>query len=214
MTHKTGRVCEEKGCNGDLLGTTVAFGESLPEKELEKAVKHSQKADLCLIMGTSMRVTPACELPFYNEKSKIVIVNLQITPFDKHSDIRSFSKTDDFMKLLMNELKLNEFDMKFDGNKILKESFIKPKKECTHLDDQIDSFSSEILEKKASQGCSICKDVKLKMMCLKCSELDCWEHIKSHFKKSGHCLAIRMSDFAFWCEKCNDFIDNSEFIQF
>jgi NAD-dependent SIR2 family protein deacetylase len=59
ITHKTGRDCEEKNCKGELLGTTVAFQESLPEKELEKAIIHSYKSDLSIVIGSSMRVSPA-----------------------------------------------------------------------------------------------------------------------------------------------------------
>jgi NAD+-dependent protein deacetylase SIR2 len=80
VSHKTGRLCNEKNCKGELLGTTVAFGESLPEKELSKGVKHSEICDLSLVLGTSMRVTPACELPVLNENGKLILVNLQITP--------------------------------------------------------------------------------------------------------------------------------------
>ena len=80
ISHKTGRMCSEKNCDGFLLGTTVAFGESLPEKELQKGIDHSSIADLALVLGTSMRVTPACELPVLNKKGNLVIVNLQITP--------------------------------------------------------------------------------------------------------------------------------------
>jgi len=53
-----------------------------------------------------MRVSPACNLPFYNKNSKMVLVNLQTTPYDEKSEVRSFCKTDLFMKLLMKELNL------------------------------------------------------------------------------------------------------------
>jgi NAD-dependent SIR2 family protein deacetylase len=78
--HLTDRKCED--CNVHLYDTTVAFGENLPEDELTKATQHSKKADLVLVLGTSMRVSPACNLPLYNLKKggKMVISNLQITP--------------------------------------------------------------------------------------------------------------------------------------
>jgi NAD-dependent SIR2 family protein deacetylase len=78
--HLTDRKCDE--CDGNLYDTTVAFGENLPEDELSKATQHSKKADLVLVLGTSMRVSPACNLPLFNLKKggKMVISNLQITP--------------------------------------------------------------------------------------------------------------------------------------
>lgn len=43
----------------------------------------SQLADLHLIMGSSMRVTPACNMPMASlTNGKVVIVNLQKTPVD------------------------------------------------------------------------------------------------------------------------------------
>jgi len=108
----TGRYCEKENCMGKLLATCVAFGESV--LDLEKATIHSKKSEVTLVLGTSMRVSPACQLPFYNKNSKMILVNLQTTPYDENSTVRSFSKTDIFMKLLMKELNLEEFDKKFD----------------------------------------------------------------------------------------------------
>ena len=50
----------------------------MPEVCLDRATEQSQKCDLSLCMGTSMRVMPACELPAMNVKSgkkKMVIVS-------------------------------------------------------------------------------------------------------------------------------------------
>jgi NAD+-dependent protein deacetylase sirtuin 6 len=79
--HKTVRKCLD--CNVNLYDTTVAFKETLPEDEYEKAEKHSKKADLVLVFGTSMRVSPACNLPLMNLENgyaKMIISNLQMTP--------------------------------------------------------------------------------------------------------------------------------------
>lgn len=65
-----------------VVDSIINFGENLPEKELTNAVRESKEADLSIVMGTSMRVRPACELPTYGKKNggKMVIVNLQKTP--------------------------------------------------------------------------------------------------------------------------------------
>merc|ERR1719150_3652419 len=57
---RTGRLCNE--CNGYLRDSVVAFGENLPEQQLNNAIEHSKKSDLVIIIGSSMRVTPACDL--------------------------------------------------------------------------------------------------------------------------------------------------------
>ena len=64
------------------VDSIINFGENLPEKELSNAIRESNAADLTIVLGTSMRVRPACELPTYCKKSgrKMIIVNLQKTP--------------------------------------------------------------------------------------------------------------------------------------
>ena len=77
-TWLTGNKCTVPNCNGRLRCTTVAFSQSMPDVCLDKAEKQSDMCDLSLCMGTSMRVSPACELPAMNVKSgrkKMVIVS-------------------------------------------------------------------------------------------------------------------------------------------
>lgn len=47
--HYTGRLCP---CGGKLIDTIINFGENLPEKELDAAFDHSNKADACIVLGT------------------------------------------------------------------------------------------------------------------------------------------------------------------
>jgi len=102
MKHVTGRRCVD--CKGILKDTIINFGENLPQKELKRADKHSKKADLSLVLGTSLRVTPAADLPMKSQK--VVVVNLQETKVDKKCEIRIFAKTDEVMRRLMEELKV------------------------------------------------------------------------------------------------------------
>ena len=45
---------------------------------------HASESDLCLCMGSSLRVTPAADIPLhtFEKGGKLVIVNLQKTPID------------------------------------------------------------------------------------------------------------------------------------
>lgn len=77
-TWLTGNWCTVPNCNGRLRCTTVAFSQSMPDICLTKATKESELCDLSLCMGTSMRVSPACELPAMGVRSgrkKMVIVS-------------------------------------------------------------------------------------------------------------------------------------------
>jgi mono-ADP-ribosyltransferase sirtuin 6 len=120
MKHKTGRFCD---CGYELKDTIIHFSEFLPKKELELAIRHSKMADLVIVLGTSMRVQPACSLPSISvaqNKGKMVIVNLQVTPYDSEADIRVFSRTDEFMEKIMKYLGIENFDMTIDALAYLK----------------------------------------------------------------------------------------------
>mmetsp|Transcript_52433 Transcript_52433/g.60235 ORF Transcript_52433/g.60235 Transcript_52433/m.60235 type:complete len:400 (+) Transcript_52433:50-1249(+) len=103
--HQTGRKCES--CGGMLYDTIINFGENLPEKELENGFNHSQEADLCLVLGSSLRVTPAADMPYETAKrnGRLVIVNLQATPLDNYA-LRINGMIDDVISLLMKKLQL------------------------------------------------------------------------------------------------------------
>ncbi|KAL9641751.1 hypothetical protein ABK040_007428 [Willaertia magna] len=105
--HKTNRKCDT--CHNDLFDTIINFGEELPKDQFERALENAQKADLAIVIGTSLRVSPACDLPElckYKKKGKLVIINLQHTPKDIYSDIRIYAKTDKVIEKLMKELNL------------------------------------------------------------------------------------------------------------
>jgi len=104
-TRLTGRTCDH--CSTPLRYTTVAFSQSMPDVCIAKAEAESKLSDLSLCMGTSMRVTPACVLPRLGKRNpdfKLVIVNLQKTPYDHKCAIRIFARVDDVMESLSKKL--------------------------------------------------------------------------------------------------------------
>lgn len=66
---------------------------------LEKAIEACATADLCICLGSSLTVFPACDLPL--KAKNIVIVNLQVTDLDEKASIRIWATCDSFFKLLM-----------------------------------------------------------------------------------------------------------------
>ncbi|KAI0000604.1 NAD-dependent deacetylase sirtuin-7 [Xylariaceae sp. FL0662B] len=105
--HRTGRKCAR--CGGVLLDTIINFGEFLDARPLELAREHAAKADLCLALGSSLTIPPACEIPETVGKkrgAKLAICNLQSTPLDKLSDLRIYSRADDLMMRVMDKLDL------------------------------------------------------------------------------------------------------------
>eukprot|EP00456_Euglypha_rotunda_P003737 TRINITY_DN1063_c0_g2_i8.p1 TRINITY_DN1063_c0_g2~~TRINITY_DN1063_c0_g2_i8.p1 ORF type:complete len:505 (-),score=74.45 TRINITY_DN1063_c0_g2_i8:13-1527(-) len=110
--HCTGRACS---CGAMLKDSIIHFSENLPEGALISAFEAAQKSDLCIILGSSLRVSPACDIPKETKKKggKLVIVNLQTTPQDKKADLRVFGKTDMFLTEVMKQLKIEipSFDL-------------------------------------------------------------------------------------------------------
>ncbi|KAL3692634.1 hypothetical protein R1sor_006285 [Riccia sorocarpa] len=104
--HQTGRICEKEGCNGNLRDSVILFGEDLPKQALNSAVKHSQKADLGLVLGSSLRVKPACDFPakILGNGGRVVIVNLQKTPLDSRASLVIHATCDQVMQMLVEEL--------------------------------------------------------------------------------------------------------------
>ena len=76
--HKTGRVCDTPECKGNLKDTIINFGENLVEEILEKGFAIHAASDLVIMMGSSMRVNPACDMPYGVQANggKMVMINL------------------------------------------------------------------------------------------------------------------------------------------
>jgi len=92
---KMDRVEGEKECplcGGKLVSTVVNFGDSLPVKDLEESYKHSQNCDLFIVVGSSLVVYPAADMPAVaiEAGAKLVIINQGETPFDEHAQLRFF----------------------------------------------------------------------------------------------------------------------------
>ncbi len=84
LSHRTGRRCTQQGCKGFLKDSIINFGDDLEETILTTATEHAQQADLCLSLGTTMQVTPACDLVEMGQHPlRLVIVNRQKTGFDE-----------------------------------------------------------------------------------------------------------------------------------
>lgn len=76
-------------CGGKLRPSVVLFGEGLPEGPFIQAAKMSEKAELFIVLGSSLTVTPANQFPLIAKEqgAKLVIVNLEPTHFDEYADL-------------------------------------------------------------------------------------------------------------------------------
>jgi NAD-dependent deacetylase len=76
-------------CGGKLRPSIVLFGEGLPEETFMRAVQESENADLFIVLGSSLTVTPANQFPLIAKENgaKLLIVNMDPTHFDELADI-------------------------------------------------------------------------------------------------------------------------------
>jgi len=80
-------ICE---CGGKLTSSVVGFGQSLPQKDLWDSFEHSRKCDLFVVVGSSLVVTPAANMPgeALQAGAKLVIINQGETPYDHQTHLR------------------------------------------------------------------------------------------------------------------------------
>ena len=86
-----------------LFDSIINFGETLPESEITAAFEHAEKADVCIVLGSSLTVTPAADIPatVAKRKGKLAICNLQKTPLHKVAALNIHSMCDVFMVSLI-----------------------------------------------------------------------------------------------------------------
>lgn len=78
--------CDE--CGGPLKPATISFGQSMPARETQAAYEHSAACDLFIVIGSSLVVQPAAQMPLIAKQSgaKLVIINRDETPCDPIAD--------------------------------------------------------------------------------------------------------------------------------
>ena len=71
-------------CGGILKSATISFGQSLVAEDLLRAHRAAVECDLILAVGSSLTVSPACDLvpAAAGAGAAVVIVNAQPTPYD------------------------------------------------------------------------------------------------------------------------------------
>ena len=77
-------------CGGVFKPDITFFGEALPEEAFTRAQELAIRADVMLVLGTSLTVFPAAGLPrlTLQRGGKVFIVNAQATPLDDYAEAR------------------------------------------------------------------------------------------------------------------------------
>lgn len=76
-------------CGGVIRPSVVLFGEQLPQDDFQRAELLSSTADLFIVLGSSLTVSPANMFPLTarNNGAKLVIINRDPTDFDSFAEL-------------------------------------------------------------------------------------------------------------------------------
>lgn len=77
-------TCE---CGGIIKPDVVLYEENLDSHMLEETIQHICNADLLIVVGSSLTVSPANSLLNYYRSQNLVIINKSPTPFDKYATL-------------------------------------------------------------------------------------------------------------------------------
>ena len=82
----TAPTCDD--CGGFLKSANVSFGQSMPLEAMRRAQEWSERADVFIVLGSSLQVQPAASFPVIAKRAGALlgIVNRDSTPLDEIAD--------------------------------------------------------------------------------------------------------------------------------
>ncbi|MHA1557048.1 MAG: SIR2 family NAD-dependent protein deacylase [Candidatus Heimdallarchaeota archaeon] len=94
-------------CQGRLISSVINFGDPMPEYDFKIAYEHSEKSDVYLMIGSSLVVNPAADLPILamDNDAKTVLINIGETPLDGQVDIKIEEKIGGILTQILSKVK-------------------------------------------------------------------------------------------------------------
>lgn len=76
-------------CGGVIKPRTISFGQAMPEPETRRAFEEARRAEVLLVVGSSLGVFPAAGLVPEARRAgaRVVLVNLRPTPYDRLAEV-------------------------------------------------------------------------------------------------------------------------------
>ena len=113
---------------GKLRDFVLDWEDELPDEDLTLSHAHSTLSELSIVIGSTLQIIPAGNMPTYCKKSsgKLVIINLQATKHDKKADLIIRNYADQVFELLFEKLGYDvpEYSDELDPVKLLKNETI------------------------------------------------------------------------------------------
>ena len=94
-------------CDGRIISSIVNFGDPLPYDELQESMIRSQNSDVFFVIGSSLVVTPAANMPGIAKQNgaKLILLNKGDTPYDQVADIRFDNLIEDVLPPIMEKVR-------------------------------------------------------------------------------------------------------------
>lgn len=94
-------------CGGIIKPHTIMFGEAMPLRETLEAEARARRADVFVVVGSSLVVYPAALMPLHAKESgaALVIVNLTETPHDAYADVLLTGKAGPTMEAIVSRVR-------------------------------------------------------------------------------------------------------------
>jgi NAD-dependent deacetylase len=101
-----GDLAPECACGGYLKPDTISFGQAMPVEEVRKAADLSQHCNFFCVIGSTLLVQPAAQMPYYakNSGAFLAIINLSDTPCDSICDALVREKAGNALQELIRRL--------------------------------------------------------------------------------------------------------------
>ena len=95
-----GEIPACRDCGGLVKTATISFGQSMPQDKMERAAEVTLDCDLFIVLGSSLVVYPAAELPLMaiSNGAPLVSVNLEETAYDSMARVVVKGKLGEFAK--------------------------------------------------------------------------------------------------------------------
>lgn len=94
-------------CEGRLISSVINFGDPMPESDFKIAYENSEISDVYLMIGSSLVVNPAADLPILamENDAKTVLINIGETPLDDQVDIKIEEKIGGILVSILEKVK-------------------------------------------------------------------------------------------------------------
>ena len=123
--YRVGPECFCQKCGGELRPDVVLFGEALPREAWQESEEWSNKADLFVVIGSSLVVSPANLLPqrAVQAGAKLLIINQEPTPLDHLATWCLREKAAETLPAIVAELNRSSAEEKQNGKSQVLEEF-------------------------------------------------------------------------------------------